>query len=310
MKIRFIVIRIIELIGNPLYLGAVYCLFLFFITQNEIALYIYNLIFLVYLYCIDGKQRRRGYFVLALLFLPSIIKLPILILILTIFVCIKIEWIGTYFFYEKTKQNDFSYNIVRFYNQLVFIICYLFFMLLLLIPAINLYYYGYLSDHKEKLDMMFTIYFMLLMFVVVIWTIVSLSIYLIKSALSLETKHSNIFDLVWKFILTIVIFLILPDISFSVLYSYGYSMFFSDVGIVHMFQYAFKLNHQIPLSNEFMTIQNNIENISILNILQILNVITNKIINIIVISSIIISVFSNKLNLYLNGENKGVSNSS
>jgi len=87
---------------------------------------------------------------------------------------------------------------------------------------------------------------------------------------------------------------------FSILYSFTFSLLLNlDHGIGQMFIFAFSLHHQIPFSNSLITLQDTIFQNVALSVVEFTHVLSNKLLEITIISTLVISTFSDKVKDYI-----------
>ncbi|MET1171114.1 hypothetical protein [Paenibacillus amylolyticus] len=309
-KVSQIIIKIMKVLtdwfANPMISGAVITLCIFYLTEKEWILYIYSLIYLI---CMvkelkgDVPKRKLIFVALFILLLfPSIIKIPILALILSVHIMFKFENLMKRISYLLEDSFKLSTSLINLYLQVAFFMIYLLFMIQIIAPTINIYYFGYLENYKTLIDNYFTVYFVFLMSIFVGWIIISLCFSLIKTALLIEAEKVKIQEIIMSYVGILLTFYIVPDFMFSILYSYSYSLLQSEVGIKEMFKFSFSLHHQIALSTALLKYQDAIMQNSLLSIVEYTHVISNKIIEVTILSTIIISTFSDKVREYIKKE--------
>lgn len=316
-------VHIINWMGDPAVIGALICLLLFYLQGDERILYIYTIIYFVYLLVeIKASSTKRFMktglliFVLRAIFLiillmPAIIKLPAIYLYFTIYIIYAFEKNSASILnYFLVGAHNFSASLLRFYLQLLIVLLNIILFSLAISPVITEYYEKY-GDKKMLLDVSFGVYFVVLMAILVLWTIISLGLSLIRSALAIEVERENIVRIVLKFVGTLIIFFVLPDFMFSLLYLIAFLLSGqNDIAFWKMFLFAFSLHHQIVFSDSLLSYQDKVLQHPLLTMVEIFHVTSNKIIEITILSTIIISTFSDKVRGYLRGRrpNKDDSN--
>ncbi|GLI09653.1 hypothetical protein YDYSG_56850 [Paenibacillus tyrfis] len=237
------------------------------------------------------KEKLKNIFIIFILLMPSIIKVSF------VFVWGLFYLLRNYdsIFEEivcSAKYNTFEEGINKNFYLFITFFVYLVTTIEVLIPIINMYYYGNLSS---IIDALFSMYFIFIISFFIFWLLVSISVYLVKSTLVINGGQSDIFKTVIAYLCIIASFLIIPDFLYSIIYSATMTLTGDKHGYLQMFYFAFMLHHQVPMNDYYMNIQDKIQHNFAYGLVSGLHVLTVKIVDGTIIAAIIVTLFSDKV---------------
>lgn len=283
---------ILDILINPLVLSGVFTYFIFISTGLEFINYIYSLIF--YMSLVSKKKLSIQDKILIFVFAtPSFVRICLLFSILVVYFFKKNNQVN-----ERKKVNlaEKLYTKHVVYNTVGFFLLAALFIPILT-PTINIYYN---DNNKHLFDVGISIFFLFLFSLYVLWLLISLNIDLVKAAFIMESSNNHKILQFISYIIIIILLILVPDILYSILYSFTLSIIQSNEhGIFEMFYYSFLLHHQIPLGESFTILHNEIQNSFTLGLINSFHVITNKLVDSVIIAAIILNLLGNQaINLY------------
>ncbi|NQX62894.1 hypothetical protein [Paenibacillus qinlingensis] len=265
--------------------------FIFILTKLELTSYISLMLYVGYLF-IRKRLNKRDKIILLVLIFPSLVKMCAFFL---------------YGYYQLLKNHNkmlilltrkwnpgvYEYGLIRYLSVFFLFFIFLFLALALMNPVINLYYHG---DLKAILDNGLTIYFLGTLTFFIIWLLISICIYLVKSAISISTSAENdIFKIVGSYIFIIILFLVVPDFLYAIIYSSTMTMLLDQHQIIDMFYFSFMLHHQIPMNEYYSNIGDMLQQKYVYGLISGVHVLTVKVLDGTIVAAVIVTLFSDKL---------------
>lgn len=250
-----------------------------------------SVIYIVYIL----SYRKRKIWILCLLL--AIISPPFIIL-LAIFPILLVMVIMRYRnAYNRWLKRIYGLNFARIYFKYLFIVMgyFLFFTVFLsmLSPLVSSNYTG---NYDKYINIGLIGYLCAIISVSVLFLLVFLSIDLVRITLQIHKGNDGLLKVILSFVSVILVFMLLPDFLFATIYSFSLNIIFnSSYEIIDMFYYSFILHYLIPMNSHYLSIQSVIQQNYMLGLLNGIHTIMIKVIDNIVITSIVLALFTNNL---------------
>lgn len=291
----------INAMSNLLLIGGLFSYLIFVSTANEFVMYVFTIVY--YAYLAAKKKLSIIDFCLAIIFIfPSLLRLSLLFLVAIVYLIIKYNKL-----YNQILHKLFNSLMMKVYCKHLFFSIGFFIIftlgIIVLNPVINIYY----REYKTILDIGFGLYFISVISVFVFFLLFSLSLDLVKAAFIVKELPRNLIVVVASYLAIILIFMVLPDALYSVLYSFSFSMMTTkEHEILEMFYHSFLLHYQVPMNDHYLAIQDSIQHSFVLGLINGVHIYTVKIVDGVIIAAIVVTLFVNKV-LSAGAENKSIS---
>lgn len=281
-----------DLLYSPLIIGSILAYIIVVYSSEELIMKLaLSVIYIVYIL----SYRKRKIWILCLLL--AIISPPFIIL-LAIFPILLVMVIMRYRnAYNRWLKRIYGLNFARIYFKYLFIVMgyFLFFTVFLsmLSPLVSSNYTG---NYDKYINIGLIGYLCAIISVSVLFLLVFLSIDLVRITLQIHKGNDGLLKVILSFVSVILVFMLLPDFLFATIYSFSLNIIFnSSYEIIDMFYYSFILHYLIPMNSHYLSIQSVIQQNYMLGLLNGIHTIMIKVIDNIVITSIVLALFTNNL---------------
>lgn len=280
---------------NPLIAGGLFSLAIFWQQRDEWVLYLYTVVYAFYYFPKKDKKRVELVIMLALI-CPSFIKMGVLLALGTYQLTLVINRYSPSLTGEPAKGILGAIEKVYMRHSFLFFVPLIFSLVLLYIVYPAAVVSELYANYKVAIEIVFLIYFGLMICIFFIYFMISLTIELTKAVFHLESSEKSIFRLITQCLLLILAFLFIPDAIYSFLY---YSVFpmigQQSYSLLAMFYYSFLLHHLIPMNSYYLGIENEIQGSYVMGWLRGLHVYTLKIYDSAVILPLVLTILSNRI---------------
>jgi hypothetical protein len=288
-----------SVLASPLFISGIYCYMLLLISKNELYTYMHSLIFLMYLFSRKGKIKKNDLLLIVAFLFPSILRYTFLYMIGIILFFQKSEHL-----IKRNKITKLASVPEKLYLKVLFVTFVFFISFLIFIrlfqPIIMMYYR---DPFKEILNLYLGIYLTLIILIFVFWVLVLICLELVRISFSIQESEGKLQKTIVSYLIIVLILFTIPDILFSILYSLTMTIFVDEsYTILTMYYYSFILHFLIPMNSYYLSIQNEIQQSFVFGFINGIHVYATKIIDSIVVSAIIVSLFSSKLMSFLKND--------
>lgn len=266
-------------------MAGIYIFSIYSVVKEELILYLFTFIYGVFLLTLP-KKKAKYILLFIILLLPSVIKIPILLLIGAVLLLKN---------FDKFIEPLNEISAIGDYLKHCYLFLAYFIYIGITIPILMPTFIYYHEPYMQLIDILLGIFYVTLLSLLIFWELYAISLLLFKYIDSIN-RLKNIKLIITLYIGIIICFFMLPDTLYALLYSYLFTVFENnEIPTGKIFYFTFLMHHTISMNDYYLEILSVLQNSTLLSILSIIHVITVKIVDTVIIASIILSLLGKKL---------------